>query len=640
MQSIPTLFCPRCQTYLGSYTQVCLCGWERSDHERLPEPGQPLWSARLEGVVHGALVAGDLVIFHYGDRNAKGGVCAFHRGTGKRSWSFETSHSVKAGIVHFEACLFFATCGFLGSGAALYCLELDTGQLRWKQPIGAGVWSKPVVEEARLYIAQEDGTIRGFDNRQGAPLSHEYMSLPRGQVWLEKVDHTIIALSRSGQILFLNPQGLNSLWNKPLDVGCEITSAPCKAGKKLFFGGRDGQVIELDISTRKHSVFASGLDRVVAAPAYSRERLFVGAHDHHLHAFDVYTEKAWKSPAFEHSLSSAPFVGDGLVVAGVNQSGVALLDASSGELAWHFPVGKDVKLLSDPVLADGVIYVGTDTGQVLALPWHLGKYKWAAGWLERANRWSEAALFYAVSAHNAISLDVRESLYRNAETCWDAIGQSESAARMWEGLAHEKRAADAYCRAAESRRGRDNRQAAEYYYSASRLYWRVEGMAAQADQCAREAAKLGRWPDIRLKARNNPKMTQGKTGMISFRAENIGYGPARNLFFTLGGSLSKPAECRIATPLQKDSYYEITLEIVPTKATDSLMVEAEYGSDETRQIPFSSQLSMTIEAGPPAHKIKAGDSVMGKLKIVNPNNEPIEVEIGDRVGTEVEIVLG
>ena len=165
-------------------------------------------------------------------------------------------------------------------------------------------------------------------------------------------------------------------------------------------------------------------------------------------------------------------------------------------------------------------------------------------------------------------------------------------------------------------------------------------MAAQADYCAKQAAKLGRWPDIRLKARNNPKMTQGKTGMISFRAENIGYGPARNLFFSLGGSLIQPVDCKVAIPLLPDSYFDISLEIVPTKSTDSLRVEAEYGSDEIRKIPFSSQLSMTVEAGAPPHKIKAGDSAMGKLKIVNPNNEPVEIEIGDRVGTEVEIVLG
>ena len=377
-------------------------------------------------------IAGDLVIFHYGDRNATGGVCAYHRVTGKPSWSFPTPHSVEGGVVHFEGNLYFATCGFFG-GAELYCLQLDNGNPRWKQEIGAGVWSRPVVEEARIYVAQEDGAIRGFDNRQGAPISHEPASLPRGKVWLEKVDQSIIALSKSGQVLFLNPQGLSPQW-KPYDVGCEITSAPCKVGKKLFFGGRDGQIIELDISTKKHRVFASGLERVVAAPVYSQEKLFVGAHDHHLHAFDLYTEKAWKSLPFEHSLSSSPFVGDGLVVAGINQSGVALLDARTGELAWHFPVSKEVRLLSDPVLTDGVIYAGTDTGQVFALPWHLGKYEWAAERLERTHRLYEAGVFYAVVAHSTHSINDRENLYRKAETCWDAIGESECAARHVGGI--------------------------------------------------------------------------------------------------------------------------------------------------------------------------------------------------------------
>ena len=325
----------------------------------------------------------------------------------------------------------------------------------------------------------------------------------------------------------------------------------------------------------------------------------------------------------------------------VDHEGGWVIEADRIFLGENVQLARGVHLKAHTVvLADGVVYVGTDTGQVYALPWHLGKYDWAAERLERTHRSYEAGVFYAVVAHSTHSINDRENLYRKAETRWDAIGESEWAARMWEGLAHEKRAADAYCRAAESHRGRDNRQAAEYYYSASRLYWRLDDMAAQADQSAKQAAKLGRWPDIRLKVRNNPRMTQGKTGMISFRAENIGYGPARNLFFSLGGSLIQPVDCKVATPLLPDSYFDISLEIVPTKSTDSLRVEAEYGSDEIRKIPFSSQLSMTIEAGAPPHKIKAGDSVMGKLKIVNPNNEPVEIEIGDRVGTEVEIVLG
>ena len=546
------LFCPRCQTYIGPTARLCSCGWERPDRERLPEPGQPLWTARLGGAVHGALVVGDLVIFHYGERNGKGGVCAFERETGKRSWNFETPHSVEGGVVHFDGNLYFATIGFLQSGAELYCLRLENGQQSWSQSIGAGVWCKPFVEEARLYIAQEDGSLRGFDSHTGSPIHHEAVSLPRGKVWLEQVDQAIIALSKSGQALSLNPQGLSPLWNKPYEVGCESTSAPCRVGKKLFFGARDGQVIALDTQARKHSIFATGLERVVAAPTYSRGRLFVGAHDHLLHAFDLGSgQELWRSKEFEHSLSSAPFAAEGFVVACINKSGVVLFDAQTGELGWHFPVHQAVQLMSDPLLVDGVIYAGTDMGQVFALPWHLGKYEWAGNWCRAREECEEAGMFFVLCAQSALISEKQEHYYQLAEKCWDAIGQSEWAARMWEGLARQKRAADAYCRAAESHRGRNNRQAAEYYYSASRLYWRLDEMSAQADHCAKEAASLGRWPDIRLKVWNNPSMMQGKPGMISFHAENIGYGTAKNLFFSLGGSLVRPVDCKVANSSPK-----------------------------------------------------------------------------------------
>jgi len=128
-----------------------------------------------------------------------------------------------------------------------------------------------VVGEARLYIAQENGRLRGFDSRTGLPIYHEAVSLPRGKFcWNKWTSHP--ALSKSGQVLALNPQGLSPLWNKPYEVGCEITSAPCRVGKKLFFAAR--MTVMRWILNEKTQILASGgkggaPDRLIHREDYS-----------------------------------------------------------------------------------------------------------------------------------------------------------------------------------------------------------------------------------------------------------------------------------------------------------------------------------------------------------------------------------
>jgi hypothetical protein len=257
---------------------------------------------------------------------------------------------------------------------------------------------------------------------------------------------------------------------------------------------------------------------------------------------------------------------------------------------------------------------------------------------ERRGRLFIAGEFYTIAAYFTSSLDERERLYRQAETCW--VREPEWTARLWERLGRECEAADAYCRAAEIQRGRDASLAAEYYYRASRLCWRLDDRQADAERCAKEAALLGKWPRLRLSPMNIPKMTQGQPGSCTVRLENVGYAAATDIYLKLGGSLLRPVECKVLTPLPKDSYFDITLEIVPTRANDHLRLQADYPLDASHHRILQVVQETAIEAGPPPHKIKMGDIVGGVVRIAAPNGNPVEIEVGDQVMTSLDIVLG
>jgi outer membrane protein assembly factor BamB len=643
---LPVIFCPDCQTYLDFQAAACpSCGRERLLSERLPDHGQPLWRAQVESAVHSEVVSGDLVIFNTGERSKAGGVCAFDRTSGKPRWACQPLYSVEAGVAVFGENLYFATCGLLGSGAELVCLEIETGREMWKQELTGGVWSRPLVDEARVYVGQDDGQVHCFDNRSGTPLCYQTVDLPRGRVWLEMVDGNLLALSRHGQALALNPMGLERVWHTPLELGFGISSPPYASAGRVFFGGEGGQVLRLDVQHRKVSVLARVPGSIVSAPVCAEGILFFGAvskseaHEHYLHACDPDTgQRLWKSPEFKHSLASQPFAGDGLVVAGITQFGLVLLDAHTGEYAWHFPVGPEVRLLSHPVLHEGVVYAGTDTGQVFALPWHLGKCGWAARLCQARGDCVEAGTFYVLEARNTLKVDKKAEYYQQAVTCWQGAGRMELAGHLREGLIEEEKAAEAYIQAGQQWKDRDKQRAAEYYNLAAQLYHQLDNEQKE-NTCAQFAQKLALGPLLRIKSLTDPTLTQYGKGNISFRVENVGKTSAEKIVLNLGGSLIEPVTCQVLDPLPAgaNSYFNITVPITPTKAQNDLVIYVEYCT-HGKDTPFFSTFRTVVDAGEAPIEVEMKDVVaLRGIQVTNPQNRRMRIKLDGVIATSLKI---
>jgi outer membrane protein assembly factor BamB len=94
--------------------------------------------------------------------------------------------------------------------------------------------------------------------------------------------------------------------------------------------------------------------------------------DKGLYAFDARNgAKLWYIP--EIVALSSPNVVEGVVYVDAN-SGVYALDAASGRQIWNY--SSDGGVNSSPVVLDGVVYVGTATGHVLALNSANGEKLW------------------------------------------------------------------------------------------------------------------------------------------------------------------------------------------------------------------------------------------------------------------------
>ena len=643
----PNPFCPVCTRFVAARKPDCPAKCDRPLEMETRSGKEPIWRYHVKYAVHAVVRLDNLLVFSYGKIGYGGGLVALNMEDGKSAWSFSTPGSVGNALTTDGQAVYFGTLGYNGTGGQLYCLNREGKQV-WVQTLEAGAATPPLVDEARVTIGLSNGQVLSYDANTGKLIFKSPVEIPDGKVWLIRPDEQmILALSEtSGTIYALRPTGLGQFWPQPIQTNAKINSAPSLFDGKLYFGSEGGRLIQVDIRSKAVSWVRDGLTKVMGAPVtsekaakgHSPKPLWVGAWDHRLHAINPQNgHDLWKSNYLLHGINTSPAIEGGLAVVCVNEYGVYVfdtgLDAEDNEPLSDYHI-HGAKLFTPPVLHKGLIYVGAgaDQGEILALRWHMGKYLVAAKHYEAVGNMHEAGLYYAMAALEENDEEHKQALLKKAEACWKS--NPAWAARMWEGLGEELKAAEVYCLAGNRLRGSDNKLAAEYYFAASRLFWRRK-LYDREEKAFEEASILGEWPRINLKLRNNPDMVQGKPANLYLRAENIGKAQAAGIFFSLAGSIKEMATCEVKTPLEKDGWFDFSVPIIQTKISSLLEVEVEYGGSEQRSIPFTARLSVTLTATPEPTIIYMGDSVFGTINITSSTKRPVEIVMGDSVGTEV-----
>ena len=75
-------------------------------------------------------------------------------------------------------------------------------------------------------------------------------------------------------------------------------------------------------------------------------------------------ELIWKHPT-AGVVSSSPVIAEGVLYVGSEDGNLFALDAETGEPRWMHPTGD--KVYSSPSVTDGILYVGSSDGRLYAL---------------------------------------------------------------------------------------------------------------------------------------------------------------------------------------------------------------------------------------------------------------------------------
>jgi outer membrane protein assembly factor BamB len=314
------------------------------------EPGIA-WSFATEEDIYSSPAVVDGVVYFGGN---DGRLYAIDASTGLERWHFQTEgHQISSPAV-------VDGVAFIGSDDdQVYAVDTATGEETWRFDAGSYVYSSPVVADGVVYAGSGTG-LYAIDAKTGQAIWHfqdddvvsfEDPAVAGGMVYVGGDEFLFAIDAASGQ----------EQWR--FETKGDIPDAPAIADGIIYLGTEDGGFSAIDAETGQEQWHVDTGEIQVAA-AIAQGVVYIGD-SAFLYAIDAETGKEnWRAEVEDGMYYSSPTVADGAVFA-ADDDFLHAFDAETGDELWQVPT--DSTLTSDPVVVDGVIYVGDRGGTFHAM---------------------------------------------------------------------------------------------------------------------------------------------------------------------------------------------------------------------------------------------------------------------------------
>lgn len=243
---------------------------------------------------------------------------------------------------------------------------------RWRRDVGAS--SAPVVAAGTLYVAVGDGRRRGAGSAESDD--------PSGGGGSRGGDGRSGSREQPGLVALDAADG-TPRWRYRASTGVTM---PAVGSGVVCVGSADGTVLGLspsggyDLPTGRLGLVrwrAAARDPPASPPTIRGDAAYLGGFGARVLALTVDGEATWRFQSSGDAVETAPAVDGGSVYFSVGdlRGGAAFsVDATAGTVGWRFPLGEFPG--SAPVLADGTVFVGSDTDHLYALDATTGRVQW------------------------------------------------------------------------------------------------------------------------------------------------------------------------------------------------------------------------------------------------------------------------
>jgi outer membrane protein assembly factor BamB len=352
------------------------------------ESGRQLWKYTTKGAVSStpAIADGVLYVVSY-----DGKLYAINAATGATKWKFATEgeHRFEAkgldGLepknqtmadpfdIYLSSPVVVQGAVYFGSGDGnLYAVNAESGELKWKFKAGDVIHASPAFSNGLVYVGSWDSYFYAIDAASGK------------ERWR----------FHGGEDALIHNQ-----------VGFQ--SSPAVVDGVVYTGCRDSNVYALDAATGKEKWRCfNELSWVNSAPAVANGKVYFATSDSSLFRIvDAANGKELVKQQDKAYMFSSPAIVGNTVLIGVLNGTLAARDANSGELLWEYQVERSKQnqgwvltadrkfnspltfpsgtyeatvvgvnrqieigsVFSSPLVAEGVVYVGSTDGYLYAL---------------------------------------------------------------------------------------------------------------------------------------------------------------------------------------------------------------------------------------------------------------------------------
>jgi outer membrane protein assembly factor BamB len=251
---------------------------------------------------------------------------------------------------------------------------------------GALAVGKPTSTEgdATLVFATADGVVHSYNALRRGPSMWDYPTGASVVAPLLSVDDTAFVASTDGYLHALSLDG-EFKWRYPLEESAgEFRTAPAYHDGIVYVVSREGFLHLVDAATGE-PVCPSPMEligEVVTHPIISNGVVYVGLETGSLHAFAAGGCLGLPAEGYERMYPSSGAVRLGPAVTGDTMYiledrlllALALEAGSAGEIRWTYEAFSIIT--TPPVFADGVVYVGDQTGVLHAVDAATGMGLW------------------------------------------------------------------------------------------------------------------------------------------------------------------------------------------------------------------------------------------------------------------------
>ena len=248
----------------------------------------------------------------------------------------------------------------------LRAIDGTSGETQWRFDTGDAIRGAPAVHDGVVYATSGDGVVYAIDAETGAETRWEFdtgqgvtgdVSIRGGPAVTTGETVTVYA-ANTGGVVYAIEDG-EQQWEQIVESG-QVQSTPVVANGSVYVSAVQsaaGFLYALDAASGQRDWEFEASGALLAAPAATSDRVYVGSRDQFLYAVDPSNgDQLWQFET-DRQINSSPVVVDETVyVANFSNSLYAV--TTDGEQRWQTETSGSIS--ASPVIANGRIYLGSE----------------------------------------------------------------------------------------------------------------------------------------------------------------------------------------------------------------------------------------------------------------------------------------